>query len=54
MTSTLPDFNLLRTKDVQALLNVSEKLARKYLNDIREAKNIKNVLMCHFKDYFGI
>ena len=54
MTAPLPDFNILRTKDLAQLLNVQQTAAKAYLRDIKEAFGVTAVMFIHFKRYFKV
>lgn len=46
--------HIIRIKDLQVLLQVSERQAKRYYSDIKNHFNIKVVLMHHFEQYFKI
>lgn len=56
MTDTInyKPLQILRIKDIQNLLAVSESTAKRYLSDIRLSYNVDKVTYLHFCKYFKI
>lgn len=54
MTVPLPDFNVLRVKDLENIMKVSKTTAKKLFKDIKVHFDIKIVLACHFYRYLKV
>ena len=53
-TTNYKPLQVLRIKDIENLLFVSQSTAKRYMNDIKEAKKVEIVLYKHFCDYFKV
>jgi hypothetical protein len=55
MQTNYTEYTKLGYKDIESLLiTISAKTAQQYLTDIKKEFDIKDVLFCHFKQYFKI
>lgn len=53
-TTEISEFQIIRVKDIQNLMNVSKRTAERYIKDIKETYKIRFVLYKHYKKYFQI
>ena len=53
-TTNYKPHQVLRIKDIENLLFVSQSTAKRYMTDIKETLKIEIVLYKHFCDYFKV
>lgn len=54
MTTVLPDYNVMRIKDVQQVAQVGKTAAAQLYKDIKEHFNVPKILFAHYKKYFKL
>lgn len=52
--SDVQPYQVIRAKDIENLMNVSNITAKRYISDIKAHFKIKLVLFRHYKEYFKI